>query len=88
MKLLKQMTIALTLSALIAPALVQACPDYKTSRHWGCTGKDCQSCKSAKPQLAHKQLNPVPKNGGKTTKSNIPDSVKKTEPKSKVATQR
>jgi hypothetical protein len=88
MKLLKQMTIALTLSALIAPALVQACPDYKTSRHWGCTGKGCQSCKSAKPQVANKQLNQVAKNGGKPTKPTTPDSVKRTEPKSKVATQR
>lgn len=88
MKTFKQFAIALSLSALLAPSLAQACPDYKTSGHWGCTGKGCQSCKSAKPQLAHKQLNPVPKNGGKPTKSNVPDYSKKTEPKSKVATQR
>lgn len=88
MKALKQLAIALSLSALIAPTLSQACPNYKTSAHWGCTGKDCQTCKSAKPQLASKQrVGQIPNNGQKQTKPVPTEAVKKPEPQTKVRTQ-
>ncbi len=85
MKALQQFAIALSLSALIAPGLAQACPDYRTSAHWGCTGKDCQTCKSSKPQPApRQQLSQIPKDGGKRTRPVPAEALKKPKQRAKA----